>query len=81
MSTFANFKKFDSKILVIFKNSPVLIMYLSYRLYVSKMKSEVKNLVHRTTLLESSQTDGTAKINQMEKDLSEQRLIAGTIQI
>ena len=56
-------------------------MYLSYRLYVSKMKSEVKNLVHRTTLLESSQTDGTAKINQMEKDLSEQRLIAGTIQI
>jgi len=50
------------------------------RLYVSKMKSEVKNLVHRTTLLESSQTDGTAKINQMEKDLSEQRLIAGQLE-
>ena len=80
MSIFANIKKFDSN-LEIFKNSPVLIICLSYRLYVSKMKSEVKNLVHRTTLLESSQTDGTAKINQMEKDLSEQRLIAGTIQI
>merc|ERR1712136_709702 len=50
------------------------------RLYVSKMKSEVKNLVHRTTLLESSQTDGTTKINQMEKDLSEQRLIAGQLE-
>ena len=43
------------------------------------MKSEVKNLVHRTSLLETSQNDGEAKMNQMEKDLSEQRLIAGNI--
>ena len=78
MSIFAKIEKVASKI---FKNSPNHIMFFPYRLYVSKMKSEVKNLVHRTTLLESSQTDGTAKINQMEKDLSEQRLIAGIIQI
>ena len=50
------------------------------RLYVSKMKSEVKNLVHRTSHLESSQTDGEAKIGQMEKDLNEQRLIAGQLE-
>ena len=28
------------------------------RLYVSKMKSEVKNLVHKASLLESSQSEG-----------------------
>ena len=44
------------------------------------MKSEVKNLVHRTSHLESSQTDGEAKIGQMEKDLNEQRLIAGQLE-
>ena len=43
------------------------------------MKSEVKNLVHRTSLLETSQNDGETKMNQMEKDLSEQRLIAGNV--
>lgn len=48
-----------------------------YRLYVSKMKSEVKNLVHKTALLESSQSDGMAKIESMEKDLSEARLLVG----
>ena len=41
------------------------------------MKSEVKNLVHKSTLLESSQSDGIAKMDLMEKDLSEQRLLVG----
>ena len=79
MSIFTQIKKFDSNSWNLQKLTKAYYV-LPYRLYVSKMKSEVKNLVHRTTLLESSQTDGTAKINQMEKDLSEQRLIAGTIQ-
>jgi len=47
------------------------------RLYVSKMKSEVKNLVHKATLLEASQADGVAKNEAMEKDLSEARLLVG----
>lgn len=50
------------------------------RLYVSKMKSEVKNLVHKTTLLETAQTDGTSKMEHMEKDLSEQRLLVGQLE-
>merc|ERR1719340_423303 len=50
------------------------------RLYVSKMKSEVKNLVHRTSLLETSQNDGTSKMEHMEKDLSEQRLLVGQLE-
>ena len=47
------------------------------RLYVSKMKSEVKNLVHKASLLEASQADGVAKNEAMEKDLSEARLLVG----
>ena len=47
------------------------------RLYVSKMKSEVKNIVHKATLLESSQSDGIAKMDCMEKDLGESRLLVG----
>ena len=47
------------------------------RLYVSKMKSEVKNLVHKSSLLENAQSDGLSKMEQMEKDLSEQRLLVG----
>merc|ERR1719312_1556577 len=47
------------------------------RLYVSKMKSEVKNLVHKATLLEASQADGLAKNETMEKELSEARLLVG----
>merc|ERR1712088_1199652 len=43
------------------------------RLYVSKMKSEVKNLVHKASMLESSQSEGLSKIEAMEKDLSEAR--------
>ncbi len=47
------------------------------RLYVSKMKSEVKNLVHKATLLEQAQSDGVAKVDTLEKDLSEARLLIG----
>ena len=45
------------------------------RLYVSKMKSEAKNLAHKATLLESSQSDGLSKIENLEKDLGESRLL------
>lgn len=41
------------------------------------MKSEVKNLVHKATQLESAQSDGIAKTDLMAKDLSEQRLLVG----
>jgi len=47
------------------------------RLYVSKMKSEVKNLVNKSTLLEQSQVDCHAKIENMEKELSDTRLLVG----
>lgn len=45
------------------------------RLYVSKMKSEAKNLMHKATLLDQCQADGIAKIEGMEKELSEARLL------
>ena len=47
------------------------------RLFVSKMKSEVKNLVHKATLLEQAQNDGLAKVEVMQKDLSESKLLIG----
>lgn len=47
------------------------------RLYVSKLKSEVKNLVNKATVLEATQGEGMAKIEGMEKDLSEARLLVG----
>ena len=47
------------------------------RLYVSKMKSEVKNLVHKATLLETAQNDGLSKVEGLEKDLSESKLLIG----
>jgi len=47
------------------------------RLYVSKMKSEVKNLVSKASMLESSQAEGLSKIEAMEKDLGESRLLVG----
>ena len=47
------------------------------RLYVSKMKSEVKNLVHKATQLEPQQTEGTSKRETLEKELSESRLLIG----
>ena len=49
------------------------------RLYVSKMKSEVKNLVNKSALLEQSQNDAQAKIENMEKELSDSRLLVGKL--
>ncbi|XP_049778944.1 kinesin heavy chain [Schistocerca cancellata] len=45
------------------------------RLYISKMKSEVKNLVQRCQGLETYQMDCNKKITEYEKDLAECRLL------
>ncbi|XP_012169143.1 kinesin heavy chain [Bombus vosnesenskii] len=45
------------------------------RLFISKMKSEVKNLVQRCQGLESSQVDCNKKVAEYEKDLAECRLL------
>ncbi|XP_011496864.1 PREDICTED: kinesin heavy chain isoform X2 [Ceratosolen solmsi marchali] len=45
------------------------------RLYISKMKSEVKNLVQRCQGLESSQSDCNKKVSEYEKELAECRLL------
>ncbi|XP_015514265.1 kinesin heavy chain [Neodiprion lecontei] len=45
------------------------------RVYISKMKSEVKNLVQRCQGLESFQTDCNKKVSDYEKDLGECRLL------
>ncbi|GLH08597.1 Kinesin-like protein costa [Gryllus bimaculatus] len=45
------------------------------RLYISKMKSEVKNLVQRCQGLESFQADCNKKITEYEKDLADCRLL------
>ena len=47
------------------------------RLYVSKMKSEVKNLVHKATQLEVAQNDSLTKMEALEKSLSESKLVVG----
>jgi len=44
------------------------------RLFVSKMKSEAKNLVSRAATLEQQQSEGTKKIEVNEKELSDCRL-------
>eukprot|EP00092_Neocalanus_flemingeri_P023296 GFUD01025260.1.p1 GENE.GFUD01025260.1~~GFUD01025260.1.p1 ORF type:complete len:971 (-),score=342.32 GFUD01025260.1:289-3201(-) len=44
------------------------------RLFVSKMKSEAKNLVSRAATLEQQQSEGTKKMEISEKDLSDCRL-------
>eukprot|EP00092_Neocalanus_flemingeri_P022666 GFUD01024586.1.p1 GENE.GFUD01024586.1~~GFUD01024586.1.p1 ORF type:complete len:971 (-),score=367.89 GFUD01024586.1:133-3045(-) len=44
------------------------------RLFVSKMKSEAKNLVSRAATLEQQQSEGQKKIEISEKDLSDCRL-------
>ncbi|XP_046577202.1 LOW QUALITY PROTEIN: kinesin heavy chain-like [Haliotis rubra] len=44
------------------------------RLYISKMKSEVKTLVNRSQNLESQQGDTSKKLDEAEKDLSECKL-------
>jgi len=45
------------------------------RLYVSKMKSEVKTLVQRCTQLDTSQTEMNSKLEEKEKELSDQKLL------
>lgn len=40
------------------------------RLYISKMKSEVKTMVKRSKLLESTQTETTQKLDQTESELT-----------
>lgn len=45
------------------------------RLYVSKMKSEVKTLVQRCGTLESQQTDVNSKLEEKDKELSNQKLL------
>lgn len=40
------------------------------RLYISKMKSEVKTMVKRSKLLESTQTETTQKLDETESDLT-----------
>ena len=45
------------------------------RIYVSKMKSEVKNLVQRCQALESSQGDCLKKMEESERELVDLRLL------
>lgn len=45
------------------------------RLYISKLKSEVKNVVQRSSQLEAAQLEGTQKLDEMEKSLSDNRLL------
>ena len=45
------------------------------RLYISKMKSEVKTLVNRATSLDTMQTDSNKKLETAESELSECRLL------
>lgn len=40
------------------------------RLYISKMKSEVKTMVKRSKLLESTQTETTHKLDETESELT-----------
>ena len=45
------------------------------RLYINKMKSEVKNVVQRCSHLEVVQVEGNQKLGEMEKSLSDNRLL------
>nr|SVE70258.1 EOG090X014G [Daphnia similis] len=45
------------------------------RIYVSKMKSEVKNLVQRCQTLESSQSECSKKMDESERELVDLRLL------
>lgn len=45
------------------------------RLYISKMKTEAKNMALRCTNMESQQSDSNKKISEYEKDLGEYRLL------
>ncbi|EDW72378.1 uncharacterized protein Dwil_GK20895 [Drosophila willistoni] len=45
------------------------------RLYISKMKTEAKNMAQRCSNMESQQMDSNKKISEYEKDLGEYRLL------
>lgn len=45
------------------------------RLYISKMKTEAKNMAQRCANLETQQTDSNKKLSEYEKDLGEYRLL------
>ncbi|XP_030370709.1 kinesin heavy chain [Scaptodrosophila lebanonensis] len=45
------------------------------RLYISKMKTEAKNIAQRCANMESLQVDSNKKISEYEKDLGEYRLL------
>ena len=45
------------------------------RLYINKMKSEVKNVVQRCSQLEVAQVDDAQKLEEMDKNLSDNRLL------
>ena len=50
------------------------------RLYISKMKSEVKSLVNRSKQLESTQADTTRKMQANEKELASCQLLISQVQ-
>lgn len=45
------------------------------RLYVSKVKSEVKSIVQHSAQLEQAQTENTRKMDEMDKNLSDSKLL------
>lgn len=49
------------------------------RLYISKMKSEVKSLVNRGKQLESAQMDSNRKINASERELAACQLLVSQV--
>ncbi len=49
------------------------------RLFISKMKSEVKSLVNRSKQLESTQADTTRKMQANEKELSSCQLLISQV--
>lgn len=49
------------------------------RLYVSKMKSEVKTLVKRAKQLESTQLDCNKKLNENERELAACQLLVSQV--
>lgn len=49
------------------------------RLYISKMKSEVKSLVNRSKQLEGAQAETTRKIQAYEKELASCQLLISQV--